>query len=159
MPTFITPAGEEIDLRRGVDYIGVNCSFVIHDGDGKILLQKRSQKCRDEQGCWDIGGGAIEFGEALDETVKREVYEELGAEAQDIKFLTMYDAHRQLADGTPTHWIANIWAVQVDPASVRIGEPEKIDEIAWFHQDELPNPLHSQFWKSYQVALDQGIVR
>jgi RNase adaptor protein for sRNA GlmZ degradation len=49
--------------------------------------------------------------------------------------------------------------VQVDPATVAIGEPHKIDEIGWFTSDNLPDTLHSQFWKAYQIALDRGIVR
>jgi ADP-ribose pyrophosphatase YjhB (NUDIX family) len=38
----------------------------------------RSKNCRDEQGCWDCGGGSMEFGETFEETVKREVEEEYG---------------------------------------------------------------------------------
>ena len=60
--TKIKPAKTIIDLKRGVDYIGVTVNFLVHDGNGRILLQKRSKQCRDEQGRWDIGGGAVEFG-------------------------------------------------------------------------------------------------
>jgi 8-oxo-dGTP pyrophosphatase MutT (NUDIX family) len=59
----ITPAEVAVDLKRGVDYIGTTVSFIVHDGKGRVLLQKRSQNCRDERGKWDIGGGAVEFGE------------------------------------------------------------------------------------------------
>lgn len=41
-----------IDSRRGVDHIGIACVFFCHDGNGKILLHRRSQFCRDEQGRW-----------------------------------------------------------------------------------------------------------
>jgi ADP-ribose pyrophosphatase YjhB (NUDIX family) len=146
------------DLRRGVDHIGVSASFVIHDGDGNILLQKRGQQARDEQGRWDVGGGAIEFGESIEEAVRREIMEELCAVPLDIAFLTVYDAHRE-HQGKRTHWIAIMHAVKVDPSSVQIGEPHKIDELGWFTSETLPAPLHSQFWKSYQLALDAGIVR
>lgn len=155
----ILPADDRIDLRRGIDHIGISASFVIHDGSGRVLLQKRGAKTRDEQGRWDVGGGAIEFGEQIHDAVRREVLEELMTEPLEIEFLTVYDAHRQLDDGQPTHWVAIIHAVKVDPSEVKIGEPHKIEELGWFTSDELPGPLHSQFWKSYQVALDKGIVR
>lgn len=151
-------ADDKTDLRRGIDHIGVSASFVIHDGKGRVLLQKRGAKARDENGNWDVGGGAIEFGEPIDEAVRREIKEELCCNPVDIQFMTVYDAFRDLS-GDRTHWIAIMHAVQVDPAQVSIGEPHKIDEIGWFTSDSLPSPLHSQFWRSYQVALDLGIVK
>lgn len=152
---------EEIDtsknLRRGIDHIGISASFVVHDGKGRVLLQKRSANTRDEHGRWDVGGGAIELGESIDEAVRREIKEELCAEPIDIQFLTIYDAFRE-HNGESTHWISIIHAVEVNPDDVKIGEPHKIDEIGWFTSDDLPSPLHSQFWKFYQVALDAGIA-
>lgn len=151
-------AGDAVDLRRGIDHIGVTAVGVIHDGSGKILLMKRGPKARDERGRWDICGGAIEFGESIDEAVRREVKEELCAEAEDIDFLTVYDAHRE-HEGNQTHWIAIVHAVRVDPAKVSIGEPDKIAEIGWFAAATLPAPLHSQFHKALEVAQAAGIIR
>jgi 8-oxo-dGTP diphosphatase len=37
------------------------------------------------------------------------------------------------------------FAVHVDPAQVRIAEPDMFDEYGWYSPDELPRPLHSQF--------------
>ena len=147
-----------VDLRRGIDHIGVNVSFIVHDGNGRLLLQKRGPKARDEQGRWDVGGGAIEFGESIDQAVRREIREELGCEALDIEFLTVYDAHRE-HNGLQTHWVAIMHTVKVDPAKVKIGEPQKIAEIGWFTSHDLPSPLHSQFMKSFPLAVKQGIIR
>ncbi len=146
------------DIKRGVNYIGISASFVVHDGQGRVLLQKRGQGARDENGKWDVGGGAIEFGESISEAVSREVQEELCVKPLSVDFLTVYDAFRE-NKSVKTHWVAIMHAVLVDPDKVKIGEPEKIDEIGWFTSEKLPSPLHSQFWKSYQVALDKGIVK
>lgn len=152
-------AGPKVDLKRGIDHIGVSACAVIYDDEGRILLMKRGAQARDEQGAWDICGGAIEFGESIDEAVRREVVEELCAEPIDIEFLTIYDAHRVHTDGRPTHWVALAHAVRVDPTKVKIGEPHKIAEIGWFFSHELPSPLHTQFQKNYQPALKRGIVK
>ena len=104
-----------------------------------------------------MGGGAIEFGESIDEAVRREIQEELCVDPIDIQFLTVYDAFRE-HNSVKTHWIAIMHAVQVDPSKIQIGEPEKIEELGWFKSDDLPLPLHSQFWKSYKIALNMGIV-
>jgi ADP-ribose pyrophosphatase YjhB (NUDIX family) len=154
----IVPADDAVDLRRGIDHIGVCVNFVVHDGKGNLLMQKRSQNCRDEQGRWDVGGGAVEFGETLEQALKREVMEELTATPLKIDYLSTYDAHRE-HEGNKTHWIAISYAVQVDPKAVKIGEPHKVDEIGWFTMRTLPSPLHSQCHKSYQVAHQKGFIQ
>lgn len=144
--------------RRGIDHIGVSACGVIHDGKGKILMMKRGDHARDEQGRWDICGGAIEFGESIDEALRRELLEELCCEAEDIDFLTAYDAHRE-HDNQRTHWIALIHAVKVNPDHVKNGEPHKIAKIGWFGLDSLPSPTHSQFHKALEPAIAAGIIK
>lgn len=155
--THITPAPEHIDRRRGIDHIGVGIVAVIHDGQGRILLMKRGQKARDEQGRWDVCGGAIEFGESIDDAVIREVQEELRTKPLDVVFLSAYDAHRE-HQGAKTHWVQIVHAVRVDPAQVAIGEPHKIAAVDWFWPNNLPEPLHSQFFKSFMLAKDAGFL-
>jgi 8-oxo-dGTP diphosphatase len=133
------------DFRRGVDHIGVCCVFFCHDGKGKFLLNKRSDKCRDEQGCWDPGGGALEFGEDPLDSVRREIWEEYCCEAKNIEFVAARNVLRKLTDGTPTHWISFIYMAEIDPSQVQNGDPDKIAELGWFYPEEFPEPLHSQF--------------
>lgn len=154
----IIPAEDKFDLRRGIDHIGVGVALIVHDGEGNILMMKRGEKARDERGRWDICGGAIEFGESIDEAVRRELLEELCTEALEIEFLTAYDAHRE-HEGNPTHWVQVVHAVRVDPSTVKIGEPHKIADIGWFSNSTLPKPHHSQFPKSYRLAIGRGILR
>ncbi len=131
-------------LKKGVDYIGVTCVFFCHDGKGNLLMHKRSQKCRDEQGNWDVGGGSLEFGETFEQGVTREIKEEYCCDVQSLKLITIKNILRQ-EKGIPTHWIAAFFTAQVDPSQVQIGEPNKMDEIGWFTHNNLPSPLHSQF--------------
>lgn len=153
----VVVADEKTDLRRGIEYIGVSANFIIHDGKGNILLQKRSKNCRDEQGRWDIGGGALEFGETLEAGVRREIKEELLVDALEVKFITAYEALRD-NNSIPTHWVAFVHTVLVDPEKVGIGEPHKIDAIGWFNTTNLPTPRHSQFDKSFAIAKESGVV-
>jgi 8-oxo-dGTP diphosphatase len=146
------------DLKRGIDFIGVSCSFVCHDGQGKVLMHKRSKNCRDEQGRWDNGGGAHEFGDTIEQTIEREIKEEYGCPVEEMQFIKAYDAHRKLDDGTPTHWIALLYAVKVDPKQAKNNEPYKIDDIGWFTLDSLPKPLHSQSLHSLESVKDAGII-
>ncbi len=147
------------DLRRGVDFVGVTCSFVCHDDKGRFLLHKRSKNCRDEQGRWDNGGGAHEFGHSIEDTIKREIKEEYGADAFNLQFIKVYDAHRKLADSTPTHWVAVVYAAQVVPKQVKNNEPHKIEELGWFTFDKLPSPLHSQTKHTLESVKAAGLIK
>lgn len=130
--------------HKGISFTGVTTVFACHDGKGKILLSKRSSKARDEQGRWEPGGGGLKHGQAVEANMNRELKEEYGVEPIHTEFLGYFDAFRETPEGLPTHWVAICFAVHIDPAHVRIGEPDMIDDYGWFDLDALPKPLHSQ---------------
>ena len=153
----MTDAAPKTAVERGVDCIGIACIFLCHDGNKRVLLHKRSANCRDEQGRWDCGGGALEFGEEFEEAVRREVFEEYCAKAREITHLATHNILRE-HNGAPTHWVALTFAVHVDPAQVKIGEPHKMDDIGWFTLDALPSPLHSKIQKDFDCVKAAGIL-
>lgn len=131
-------------MKKGMDYTGVTVVFLCHDGEGNVLLSKRTTECRDEHGCWDPGGGALDFGEGVVETLKRELAEEYCTDVIDYEFLGYREVHREM-EGRKNHWIALDFKVLIDRDKVRNGEPHKFEELRWFTLDNLPSPLHSQF--------------
>ena len=142
-------------MKKGVDYTGVTIVFACHDGNGNFLFAKRGANCRDEQGTWDPGGGGLEFGDTVEDTLRKEIMEEYCTDVLDFEFMGYRDVHRE-NNGIKTHWIALDFKVLVDPAKVKNGEPHKLDEVAWFKLDEIPPPLHSQlpkFLKLYREKL------
>lgn len=130
-------------MQKGIDYIGVVVTFCCHDGNGNFLLDKRSKGARDEQGKWEFGGGAIEFGDTIEDTLKKEVKEEYSTDILDYEFLGYRDIHRE-NNGKKTHWITLDFKVLVDRKKAKNGEPHKFDALEWFKMDNLPSPLHSQ---------------
>lgn len=130
-------------MKKGIDYTGVAVVYFCHDGEGNVLLAKRSANSRDEIGCWDIGGGAVEFRQPIEEAVRKEIKEEYSTDAKEIEFLGIRDVHRENG-GTPTHWIALDYKVLVDRDMAKIGEPHKFDDLQWFVLDNFPKPVHSQ---------------
>jgi 8-oxo-dGTP pyrophosphatase MutT (NUDIX family) len=142
-------------MKKGVDSIGIAVVYFCHDGDGNVLLAQRSQQARDEIGRWDIGGGAVEFGENVEETVRKEIQEEYSTDVKEIEFLGFRDVHRT-HEGIETHWIALDFKVLVDRKMAAIGEPHKFDDLGWFTLDALPSPVHSQlptFLEKYRQHL------
>src|SRR5262245_31287713 len=131
-------------MKQGLDYIGNSVVFFCHDGKGNIVLAKRSNNARDEHGTWDIGGGGIDFGQTVEQTLRDEIRQEYCTEVEDVEFLGFRDVHRMNADGSKTHWVALDFKVLVNPDLVKIGEPHKFDDIGWFRLEALPEPLFSQ---------------
>ena len=130
-------------MKKGEDFIGVSIVYFCHDGKGNFLFNKRGKNCRDENGNWDCGGGGLEFGDTVEDTLRKEIKEEYCADVLKYEFLGYRDVHRERT-GIKNHWIALDFKVLVDPDKVKNGEPHKFDEIGWFKIDSLPSPLHSQ---------------
>lgn len=142
-------------MQKGTDFTGVSIVHFCHDGKGSFVMAKRSLNCRDEYGCWDCGAGGLEFGETVEETLRREVKEEYDADVLGFEFLGFRDVHRE-HNGVKTHWVALDFKVLVDPKQVKINEPHKFDEIGWFTLGSLPHPMHSQheyFFEKYKDKL------
>ena len=142
-------------MQIGIDCVGVAVVYYCHDGNENFFMAKRSANCRDEHGNWDIGGGAVEFGETVEATLKKEIKEEYLTDVLDFEFLGFRDVHRQ-HEGKKIHWIALDFKVLVDREKAGNGEPHKFDEIGWFTLKTLPSPLHSQlphFLEKYREKL------
>lgn len=131
-------------MKKGQDFVGVTIVNFCHDGKGNVLLNKRGINCRDEHGMWDAGGGGLEFGDTVEETLKKEIAEEYCTEVIEYEFLGFRDVRREQS-GQKTHWIALDFKVLVDREKASNGEPHKFDEVSWFPISALPTPLHSQF--------------
>jgi 8-oxo-dGTP pyrophosphatase MutT (NUDIX family) len=142
-------------LEMGIDTIGVSIVFFCHDGHGHFVMDKRGPRCRDEQGRWEIGGGALEIGDTVLSRLRTEVKEEYGCDILSHTFLGYRDVHR-VQKGKKTHWITLDFSVVIDPVQVKNGEPEKFDDVRLFDFDALPEPTHSQFphfMKAYHSRL------
>jgi 8-oxo-dGTP pyrophosphatase MutT (NUDIX family) len=142
-------------MKKGVDYTGITVVFACHDGAGNYLFSKRSTQTRDEHGTWDPGGGGLEFGDTIENTLRKEISEEYCTDVLSFEPLGIREVHRE-HDGVKTHWVAHDFKVLIDPSKVQNGEPHKADEIAWFRLENLPTPMHSQwpiFFSKYKDQL------
>ena len=143
-------------MKAGIDYPGVTVVYFCHDGKGNFILSKRSKNARDEHGRWDIGGGGLDFGVSVEETLVKEIKEEYCTDVLDYEFIG-YEDLRRTHEGVPTHWVALYFKVLIDPTTVANGEPHKFDEVRFFRLDNLPSPLHSAlpgFLKKHKHKLE-----
>jgi nucleoside triphosphatase len=62
---------------------------LISNARGEVFLARSFTKWH---GCWIIPGGHLEYGESLQDCVRRETREELGIEIADIEFIQVQEA-------------------------------------------------------------------
>lgn len=142
-------------MNKGVSFVGITTCFFCYDGKGRFFMAKRSDKSRDEQGTWEIGGGGLKWGLTAEDNMRREVKEEFNGDVLKSDFIGYWDVFRELQDGTKTHWLALAFAAKVDPIQIKINEPEMFDDSGWFTLKNLPSPPHSQFNFFLEKFADQ----
>ena len=103
------------------------CSAIIVK-DGKVLLQKRSDKVSTFSGYWATPGGRIDYGETAEEAVKREVKEEMGVDFKIDHFQGYYD--EIFPD---VHYVVLVF---VGTISGDIRTNEEVTEWAWVPIEE-----------------------
>lgn len=135
---------EILRRHKGVSFTGITTAFFCYDDQGRIFLSKRSKNARDEHGRWDAGEGGLKHGQAIEQNMRRELKEEYNVEPLKVDFIGYMDMFRKTAEGIDNHWLAMDFAVKVDPAKIKINEPDMVDGSGWFTLDNLPSPMHSQ---------------
>jgi len=125
-------------MKRGIDYIGVGVGAIILDESGRLFLARRGEEARNERGLWEFPGGAVEFGERLEDALAREMREEFGVQIVVGELLDVVD-HILPAEGQ--HWVSPTYLCRIRSGEPRILEPNKCSAIGWFLPGEIPQDL------------------
>lgn len=112
---------------------------VIVINDKKVLIGKR--KVRLGKNEWAFPGGHLELNEALEDCVKREVFEEAGIAVNNIKFLTFTNDIYKKGNADLAHYITLFFTANYKSGKVRNMEPHKCAGWEWVTWDNLPTPL------------------
>lgn len=127
-------------------------SAVISDGDGRILLQQRT-----DNGLWGLPGGAVEFGESILEALHREVMEETGLTVEIERLVGVYshpDLHQIITypDGNVFHFVSTCFACRPTGGTLTLGE--ETSGLAWFAPPALPPDL----MPVHRVRIDDALT-
>ncbi|MBQ9264514.1 MAG: NUDIX domain-containing protein [Clostridia bacterium] len=127
-----------MDLRKFVGHAPLlQCagSVIIENEQGQILLGKRTDNHQ-----WGYAGGSIELGESIEECAKRELEEEMGLIADELKFLTVNsgpEAHYVYPNGDEVYNVEIVYVCRKYHGKIRPQE-EEIEELRFFSIDALP---------------------
>ncbi len=126
--TDVTKARE---LRPGV-------AAVIQNGEGRILLQRRS-----DNALWGLPGGSVEIGESVRDAIVREVREETGLTVEIVRLIGVYSDPRiqivRYPDGNVVHYVSTLFACRIVAGELQTGD-ETLD-LRFFDPPDLPDDL------------------
>lgn len=108
-------------------------AVILENRKGEILLVKR--KFDPFAGMWDLPGGFINPGETAEDSVVREIREELGVTVSSFRYLSSY-ADRYLFGGLNYHTVCLVYAARMDNAILQAGDD--ITEASFFPKDKIP---------------------
>ena len=107
--------------------------------ENKILLQKRT-----DDGNWSLHGGAMEFGETLEEALEREVKEEINIKPINPEFIKIYSGknyHFFYPNKDEVYTVVALYLISEYEGDLKADQDE-VSELKWFDIDSLPENLH-----------------
>jgi len=128
----------------------VGASVFVHK-NGKLLLQKRK-----DNGCWADHGGCCELGETVEETAKRELYEETGLTAHSLELLGIFSGKELFYTYPNGDKVSNVnIAYLCDDFSGDIKfQTNETTDLRWFDLDELPESISPPVKPVLEKCLD-----
>lgn len=131
-----------MDLRKLVGsrpLIACGAGVAIINEENKLLLQRRA-----DNDCWGFIGGMMEIGESIEETAKREVFEEVGIKLQDIKFFKVYsgqDFYYKYPNGDEVFNVINLFTYKGNITNEFNIDSKEVKEAKFFGFDEIPDKI------------------
>jgi 8-oxo-dGTP diphosphatase len=122
-----------------------------------LLLGRRAPHRRSYPNCWDIIGGHVEAGETSEQTLVREVEEEIGVTPVDFAKLTSL----QFADGLEGASELHIYRVDAWKGGVPTIRVDEHAELRWFTVEAacvLPNLASAEYPHVFR-AIEQRRLR
>jgi 8-oxo-dGTP diphosphatase len=123
---------------------------------GKILLGRRAAARQFYPDVWDLFGGHVEPGEAHEQTLAREIQEELGITPSEWAFLETLSLLAPAPDPAEADepWTVHLYRVTAWTGTPANRQPEEHSLIAWFSLREaaglpLADPIYPFLFRRY----------
>ena len=111
---------------------------VIIYNDKKVLLQRRS-----DNDLWAIHGGAVEVGETIEMTMKRELMEEINITPTKYTLYGIYSGYKmynKYPNGDEVYYLNNIFFCEEYTGTLK-EDKDEVMELNWFSVDKLPDNI------------------
>jgi len=148
-------SGYIMGLRKIVGHrplLQVGASTVVRDEKGRILLQKRT-----DNGCWGYAGGSVELDENVEAAARRELFEETGLIAQEMRLVGVFsgpELHYVYPNGDEVSNVDILFECTKWTGELVMQEDETAD-LRFFYPDEIPENLSPPIILPLKAYLEQ----
>lgn len=113
--------------------------ILVKNDEGKVLLVKKADGVGPYAGMYLTPGGGVKTGESVDEAVQRELYEETGVKATNIRRVLFDDDVTGNWKGEETHFIMLLYTGEYVSGDLKptAGDDDHLEVIKWFSPEEL----------------------
>lgn len=116
-------------------------AFAIIERDGHYLLARRR-----DIGWWNLAGGGMEYGETVEEALRREVREEVGVDVEIERVVGIYSKPQKSE-------VVMTFLAHLADSGATPGTSDEVSEVAWFAPDDLPDKLLPKHRQRLEDAL------
>lgn len=126
---------------------------------GRVLLGKRSTRRKAYPGVWDLPGGHVETGEAVEQALVRELREELGVTPTKWRELAVLH-EPAMGDDSVEMLCFHLFLVTEWRGDPYNRQPDEHDTIAWFTLDDVTGLTlaYAGYPALFRAALESGDV-
>jgi 8-oxo-dGTP pyrophosphatase MutT (NUDIX family) len=148
--------GYIMDLRKVVGsrpLVVAGSSVILVNKENKILLQLRI-----DNNCWGLPGGSLEPGETLEEVAKRELFEETGLIANNLKLFNIFSGEEfyyKYPHGDEIYNVISTYICNDYKGKLRLDNNE-VKDLRFFDIHHIPSnisppdlPVIKEFIKMY----------
>ena len=135
--------------------IVAGAAVLIFDRENRLLLQRRQDNKQ-----WGLIGGSMEIGESLEETAKRETFEETGLILKELNWFDLFSGQELIYEYPHGDVVVNVVAVYTSKSysgQLKLDESEGLD-LRFFELNNLPldlsppdRPVLERFFSSYHL--------
>lgn len=121
----------EMAKRKPTVVVGI----LVKNGNKFLLVREKVESGKEK---WLIPGGKVEFGESLEDAAKREIFEETGIKASEVKFLCFKEAEFAQYN---YHSVVFFYLTETDSWHLEDDIEGKVLEARWVTRDETKTML------------------
>jgi len=154
IPNYIKYIRERVGQDR---VIVVGAGVLIYE-DGKLLLQRRKDNRR-----WAIHGGNVDIGEIVEDAAKRELQEETGLIANELKLFGVFSGGNMMytyPNGDEVYIVGVVYTCN-DFSGELLPQADEVLELKWFDIDDLPediSPIDTEAIKAFVEHMQKEIA-